>query len=42
MSVKGSKTKEERLFEMYMKDLIDDMTFRQMWERIKKSNENKK
>lgn len=35
MSVKGSKTKEERLIEMLIKDYIDETTFMEMLKRIK-------
>ena len=44
MNIKDSKSKEERLFEMYIKDYIDETTFHEMWKRIKESkeNENKK
>ena len=44
MSSKDSKSKEERLFEMFIKDYIDETTFNQMWKRIKESKEqeNKK
>jgi hypothetical protein len=44
LSSKDSKTKEERLFEMYVKAIIDETTFMQMWKRIKESKEqeNKK
>jgi hypothetical protein len=36
MSSKDSKTKEERLWEMFLKDYIDESTFMQMLRRIKK------
>jgi hypothetical protein len=36
MSSKDSKTKEERLIEMFIKDYIDESTFMQMLRRIKK------
>jgi len=36
MSNKDSKTKEERLIEMLIKDYIDESTFMQMLRRIKK------
>lgn len=39
MSSKDSKSKEERLFEMFIKDYIDETTFNQMWKRIKESKE---
>lgn len=39
MNSKDSKSKEERLFEMYVKDYIDDTTFYKMLERIKESKE---
>lgn len=35
MTVKGSKTKEERLIEMLIKDYIDESTFMQMLRRIR-------
>ncbi len=38
MSSKDSKTKEERLIEMFLKDYIDESTFMQMLRRIKKKN----
>lgn len=34
------KSKEERLFEMYVKAYISETEFYRMWERIKKSKEN--
>lgn len=36
MSNKESKTKEERLFEMFIKDYISETDFYKMLERIKK------
>lgn len=36
MSSEDSKTKEERLIEMLIKDYIDESTFMQMLRRIKK------
>lgn len=40
MSSKDSKSKEERLFEMFVKDYISETEFYRMLERIR--NENKK
>ena len=36
MSTKGSKTKEERLLEMFIKDYITETEFYKMLERIRK------
>lgn len=36
MSVKGFKTKEERLWEMFIKAYITETQFYEMMERIKK------
>lgn len=40
MDKKQLKSKEERLFEMYVKAYISEPEFYRMWERIKKSKEN--
>lgn len=42
MNKEIKKSKEERLFEMYVKNIIDETQFKKMYERIKKSKENKK
>lgn len=42
MNKQNEKSKEERLFEMYVKNIIDETQFKIMYERIKKSEENKK
>lgn len=38
MSAKGSKTKEERLLEMFIKDYITETEFYAMLERIRKGS----
>ena len=40
MDKKQQKSKEERLFEMYVKAYISETEFYRMWGRIKKSKEN--
>ena len=40
MSNKDSKTNEERLFEMFIKDYISETEFYRMLERIRKGKEN--
>lgn len=41
MNKKQIKSKEERLFEMYVNAYISETEFYRMWERIKKSKECK-
>lgn len=39
MSRKESKTKEERIFEMYVKAIIDEKQFMEMLKRIRASKQ---